>query len=94
MVTFISSTESMATPAIPTSPNTRGLSESYLVQSKSLMTIHDYSLDTQLLQYYCQNVTQQFAETYDLITFEDFLIILPQWKCYGKIAVTSFACRI
>jgi hypothetical protein len=28
--TFVSSTESMATPAIPTSPNTRGLSESYL----------------------------------------------------------------
>lgn len=30
--TFVSSTESMATPAIPTSPNTRGLSESYLKQ--------------------------------------------------------------
>ena len=29
-ITFISSTESIATPAIPTSPGTRGLSESYL----------------------------------------------------------------
>ena len=32
---FMSSTESMATPAMPTSPLTRGLSESYLQQDHS-----------------------------------------------------------
>jgi hypothetical protein len=31
-ITFISSTESIATPAMPTSPATRGWSESYLIE--------------------------------------------------------------